>query len=85
MLREIFERMKLNKEMLIIGILLLIFVQYIQYFAFELRKLAQLPETKIGIFLQIFGILFQLFDRETLNNEIWHLTTSNWYQHILED
>ena len=77
MLREIFERMKLNTEMLIIDILLLIFVQYIQYFAFELRKLAQLPETKIGIFLQIFGILSQLFDRETLNNEIWHLTTSN--------
>ena len=69
--------MKLNTEMLIIDILLLIFVQYIQYFAFELRKLALVPETKIGIFLQIFGILFQLFDRETLNNEIWHLTTSN--------
>ena len=68
MLREIFEPMKLNTEMLIIDILLLIFVQYIQYFAFELRKLAQLPETKIGIFLQIFGILSQLFDRETLNN-----------------
>jgi hypothetical protein len=77
--------MKLNTEMLIIDILLLIFVQVIQYFAFELRKLAQVPETKIGIFLQIFVILFQLFDRETLNNEIWHLTTSNWYQHILQD
>ena len=77
MLREIFERMKLNTEMLIIDILLLIFVQFIQYFAFELRKLAQVPETKIGIFLQIFGILFQHFDRETLNNEIWHCTTSN--------
>ena len=77
--------MKLNTEMLIIDILLLIFVQYIQYFAFELRKLAQVPETKIGIFLQIFGILFQVFDRETLNNEIWHLTTSNLYQHILQD
>jgi hypothetical protein len=75
--------MKLNTEMLIINILLLIFVQDIQYFAFEFRKLAQVPETKIGIFLQIFVILFQLFDRETLNNEIWHLTTSNWYQHIL--
>ena len=77
MLREIFERMKLNTEMLIIDNLLLIFVQFIQYFAFELRKLAQVPETKIGIFLQIFGILFQHFDRETLNNEIWHCTTSN--------
>ena len=85
MLREIFERMKLNTEMLIIDILLLIFVQFIQYFAFELRKLAHAPETKIGIFLQIFGILFQLFERETLNNEIWHLTTSNWYQHIVQD
>ena len=85
MLREIIERMKLNTEMLKIDILLLIFVQYIQYFAFELRKLAQVPETKIGIFLQIFGILFQLFDRETLNNESWHLTTKNWYQHILQD
>ena len=85
MLREIFERIKLNTEMLIIDILLLIFVQFIQYFAFELRKLAQLPETKFGIFLQIFGILFQLFDRETLNNEIWNLTTSSWYQHILQD
>ena len=38
--REIFEGMKLNTEMLIIDILLLIFVQFIQYFAFELRKLA---------------------------------------------
>ena len=71
MLREIFERIKFNTE-IIIDILLLIFVQFIQYFAFELRKLAQVPETKIGIFLQIFGILFQVFDRETLNNEIWH-------------
>ena len=85
MLREIFERMKLNTEMLIIDIFLLFFVRFIQYFAFEFKKLAQVLETKIGIFLQIFGILFQLFDRETLNNEIWHLTTSNWYQHILQD
>ena len=77
--------MKLNTEMLIINILLPIFVQFIQYFAFEYKKLAHIPETKIGIFLQIFGILFQLFDRETLNNEIWHFTTSNWYQHILQD
>ena len=69
MLREIFERMKLNTEMLIIDILLLIFVQFIQYFAFELRKLAQVPETKIGIFLQIFGILFHLFGSETLNSD----------------
>ena len=79
MLREILEHMKLNTEMLIIDILLLIFVQFLQYFAFEFRKLAQVPETKIGIFLQIFGILLQLFDSETLNFEIWHFTTSNWY------
>ena len=85
MLREIFEHMKLKTEMLIIDILLLIFVQFIQYFAFEFRKLTQVPETKIGIFLQIFGTHFQLFDSETLNNEIWHLITSNWYQHILQD
>ena len=82
MLTGIFERMKLNTQTLIIDDLLLIFVQFIQYFAFELRKLAQVLETKIGIFLQIFGILFQLFDRETLNNEV---TNSNWYQHILQD
>ena len=77
MLTGIFERMKLNTQTLIIDDLLLIFVQFIQYFAFEYKKLAQVPETKIGIFLQIFGILFQHFDRETLNNEIWHCTTSN--------
>ena len=85
MLREIFEPMKLNTEMLIIDILLLIFVQFLQYFAFKFRKLAQVPETKFGIFLQIIGIIFQIFDSETLNNEIWHLITSNWCQQILQD
>ena len=48
--------MKLNAEMLIIDTLLLIFVQFIQYFAFEYQKLAQVPETKIDILLQKFGI-----------------------------
>ena len=67
--REIFEGMKLNTEMLIINIILLIFVQFIQYFEFEFRKLAQVPETKIGMFLQIFGILFHLFGSETLNSD----------------
>ena len=62
--------MKLNAEMLIIDILPLIFVQFIQFFAFEFEKLAQVPEIKIDIFLQVFGILFQLFDSETLNTEI---------------
>ena len=61
--------MKLNTQTLIIDDLLLIFVQFIQYFAFEYKKLAQVPETKIGIFLQIFGILFHLFGSETLNSD----------------
>ena len=69
MLTGIFERMKLNTQTLIIDDLLLIFVQFIQYFAFEYKKLAQVPETKIGIFLQIFGILFHLFGSETLNSD----------------
>ena len=69
MLTGIFERMKLNTQTLIIDDLLLIFVQFIQYFAFEYKKLVQVPETKIGIFLQIFGILFHLFGSETLNSD----------------
>ena len=69
MLTGIFERMKLNTQTLIIDDLLLIFVQFIRYFAFEHKKLAQLPQTKIGIFLQIFGILFHLFGSETLNSD----------------
>ena len=48
--------MKLNTDVLIIDILLLMFVQFIQYFAFEHKKLAQVPETKIGILSQKFGI-----------------------------
>ena len=80
MLREIFECIKLNTEMLINDILLQSFVPFIQYFAFGYKKLAQVPEKKIGISLQIFGILFQLFGRETLNTKIWYFTTSNWYQ-----
>ena len=59
----------MNTEILTIDYLILIFVQFIKYFAFEYKKLAQVPETKIGIFLQIFGILFHLFGSETLNSD----------------
>ena len=56
--------MKLNAETLIIDIILPIFVQFMQYFAFEYGKLAQVPETKIGILLPKFDIFCKSFGSE---------------------